>query len=133
GHVQEHHIGMLQQLILTNLETPPVDFSQAPWSEACLVMPCHVVQQQWNDVALSKHAWCSAHVVFKCFSFDTVQGALLTLQECYTFALHGTSAQQQGRRCRGNLPDTVELCVGMKVMVTQNMETDLDITNGAHQ
>ncbi|KAI6097429.1 hypothetical protein EDD16DRAFT_1433978, partial [Pisolithus croceorrhizus] len=32
---------------------------------------------------------------------------------------------------RGNLPDTVELCVGMKVMVTQNVETDLDIMTSA--
>ncbi|KZT27976.1 hypothetical protein NEOLEDRAFT_1059593, partial [Neolentinus lepideus HHB14362 ss-1] len=29
------------------------------------------------------------------------------------------------------LPDTVELVVGMKVMVTQNIAADLNITNGA--
>ncbi|KIK16994.1 hypothetical protein PISMIDRAFT_112290 [Pisolithus microcarpus 441] len=37
----------------------------------------------------------------------------------------------QGCRVKRELPDQVELCVGMKVMVTQNVETDLDITNGA--
>jgi hypothetical protein len=30
-----------------------------------------------------------------------------------------------------DLPDVIELAVGMKVMVTQNVETDLDITNSA--
>ena len=30
-----------------------------------------------------------------------------------------------------DLPEVVELAVGMKVMVTQNVETDLDVTNGA--
>ena len=34
------------------------------------------------------------------------------------------------KRCH-DLPDMIELLVGMKVMVTQNVETDLDITNGA--
>lgn len=30
------------------------------------------------------------------------------------------------------MPATVELAIGMKVMVTTNVETDLDVTNGAH-
>ena len=29
------------------------------------------------------------------------------------------------------LPDTVELAVGMKVMVTENIKSDLDVKNGA--
>ena len=29
------------------------------------------------------------------------------------------------------MPDKVQVALGMKVMVTQNLETDLDITNGA--
>ncbi|KIK21585.1 hypothetical protein PISMIDRAFT_72180, partial [Pisolithus microcarpus 441] len=40
--------------------------------------------------------------------------------------------EQRSRRHKRDLPDVVELAVGMKVMVTQNVETDLDITNGAH-
>jgi len=30
------------------------------------------------------------------------------------------------------LPDVIEITIGMKVMVTENIETDLDITNSAH-
>jgi hypothetical protein len=29
------------------------------------------------------------------------------------------------------LPDVVQIAIGMKVMVTSNIETDLDVTNGA--
>ena len=33
----------------------------------------------------------------------------------------------------GGLPDEVELAVGMKVMVTFNVATDLDLVNGAQE
>jgi hypothetical protein len=33
-------------------------------------------------------------------------------------------------RLRAGLPDTVDLCIGMKVMVTFNVQTDLDVSNG---
>ena len=29
------------------------------------------------------------------------------------------------------MPETINIAIGMKAMVTQNIETDLDITNGA--
>lgn len=43
--------------------------------------------------------------------------------------MDGGSRKKKNRK--NNLPDIVELAVGMKVMVTENVETDLDITNGA--
>jgi len=39
---------------------------------------------------------------------------------------------KRNRRKRVNdLPDVVQITIGMKVMVTSNIETDLDVTNGA--
>jgi len=35
------------------------------------------------------------------------------------------------RRHKKDLPETIHLAIGMKVMVTNNLQTDLDITNGA--
>ena len=35
------------------------------------------------------------------------------------------------RRRANDLPDTMEMAVGMKVMVTSNIKTDLDMMNGA--
>ena len=58
----------------------------------------------------------------------------------FHWLLHGmpfANNVQRRRRKRGHQrrgkdrPHRVELAVGMKVMVTDNVETDLDITNGA--
>ncbi|KAG8764056.1 hypothetical protein FRC12_008301 [Ceratobasidium sp. 428] len=37
----------------------------------------------------------------------------------------------KGRRERGGLPDEVQLAIGMKVMVTLNVSTEIDVTNRA--
>lgn len=57
----------------------------------------------------------------------------MTLEERFAFATQVNGGRDRGRRRKGTLPDSVEICVGMKVMVTQNVETDLDITNGARR
>ena len=36
----------------------------------------------------------------------------------------------QSRQHKQDLPDVVQIAISMKVMVTQNVETDLDIMNG---
>lgn len=38
---------------------------------------------------------------------------------------------QGSRWTSKDLPHKIDLAIGMKVMVTDNLETDLDITNGA--
>jgi hypothetical protein len=35
------------------------------------------------------------------------------------------------RKRVNDLPDVVQIAIGMKVMVISNIETDLDVTNGA--
>lgn len=52
----------------------------------------------------------------------------MTLEERYALA----SPPKNGRRRRDKgLPEMIHLTIGMKVMVTNNLQTDLDITNGA--
>ena len=41
------------------------------------------------------------------------------------------SGSKKWRCWKNDLPDTIQITIGMKVMVTKNIETDLDITNGA--
>ncbi|KAG8732883.1 hypothetical protein FRC10_000549 [Ceratobasidium sp. 414] len=38
---------------------------------------------------------------------------------------------RSARKEKGNLPDVIELAVGMEVMVTYDVETELDVANGA--
>lgn len=68
-------------------------------------------------------------MVLECHAEDTIKGEPLTLGERYAALLRhqGTDSKQR----RQELPEVVRLAYGMKVMVTQNVETDLDITNGA--
>jgi len=68
-------------------------------------------------------------MVLECHAEDTIKGEPLTLGERYAALLRhqGTDTRQH----RQELPEVVHLAFGMKVMVTQNVETDLDIMNGA--
>ncbi|KAF8579845.1 hypothetical protein K439DRAFT_1637553, partial [Ramaria rubella] len=39
--------------------------------------------------------------------------------------------KQRGRESKNGLPDKVEIALGMKVMVTTNIDMDLDVANGS--
>lgn len=128
GQVQEHHIQMLKSLVIGNPQSVPVDFHSQPWSDAPLVTPRHAVRKRWNEAAARK--WCeeSGQRLFVCTAEDTIGGRPLTLAEKYALA---DRFKTEKRRKRKDLPLQVELAIGMKVMVTDNLETDLDVTNGA--
>ncbi|KAI5981633.1 hypothetical protein EDD15DRAFT_2115455, partial [Pisolithus albus] len=104
-----------------------------------LVTPRHAVRQQWNHAAVRKQAHVGGGAVFECIAEDSIKGQPLTLPERYAFATWGSKGnggggrgnlEYQGRRRNNDLPDTIEIFLGALVMVMQNVETDLDITNG---
>jgi len=147
GRVESRHLKMLRTLLLRHLTSsesprpppqpranspigsmPSVDFTTKPWADASLITPRHAVRTQWNEATSQK--WCSesGHRLFICPTLDTIKGAPLTLEEWY--ALAGRHKNTRRRRNK-DLPELVHLAIGMKVMVTNNLQTDLDITNGA--
>ncbi|TFK78127.1 hypothetical protein K466DRAFT_457325, partial [Polyporus arcularius HHB13444] len=137
GTVQKHHINMLRTLVLGPSEAADTTLVQGAdtaerdgrrWADAALVTPRHAVRQKWNSAALRQ--WCARKGcrLFICPAEDRVQGRPLTLRE--RRALLERSATERRRR-RKDLPEEVEMAVGMKVMVTSNIETDLDVANGA--
>jgi hypothetical protein len=67
--------------------------------------------------------------LYLCPAPDTVNGRPLTLPERYSLA----KSKMRGENSRkgGDLANELELGIGMKVMVTENMETDLDVANGS--
>lgn len=140
GTVESRHLKMLRTLLLKppSLDSSPVhspdtttnpfvDFSTQPWADASLITPRHAVRTRWNQAATQK--WCadSKTRVFICLALDTIKGSPLTLEERYALA----SPPKKGRRRDKGLPESIRLAIGMKVMVTNNLQTDLDITNGA--
>ena len=154
GRVEPRHLKMLRTLLLrrqapnTPLEHSPnapslpnphtdpteaispfADFSVQPWADASLITPRHSVRTRWNQAATQKCCTDSKTRLFVCKALDTIKGSPLTLEEQYALA---SLPKMKGRRRRDKgLPELIHIAIGMNVMVTNNLQTDLDITNGA--
>lgn len=152
GRVEPRHLKMLRTLLLkrqipnpsssltnspnTNTFPDPhpetanlsINFSTQPWADASLITPRHAVRIRWNQAATQKQCTDLKTRLFVCPALDMIKGSPLTLEERYALA----SPPKNGRRRRDKgLLESVHLAIGMKVMVTNNLQTDLDITNGA--
>ncbi|KAJ6622669.1 hypothetical protein B0H10DRAFT_2340322 [Mycena sp. CBHHK59/15] len=135
GNVQEHHLAMLRTLIIRRSgSTDGINFERVPWSEASLVTPRHAVRTQWNDEAVRKKCQDSQRQLYICPAQDTYKGRPLNLSERYNLAAHLSKKSRRNKKNSMQVKDLateIELAIGMKVMVTSNLETDLDLTNGA--
>ncbi|KAJ7362358.1 hypothetical protein DFH08DRAFT_840795 [Mycena albidolilacea] len=118
-------VGKEGDVVSANFEIPP-------WHDASLVTPRHAVRAQWNSAAVRKMCKDTGRRLFICSAEDTYQGRPLNLPEKYTLASH-LGKRKNGRRemKMKDLPNFIELAIGMKVLVTSNIETDLDLANGA--
>ncbi|KAG2053896.1 hypothetical protein BDR06DRAFT_982578 [Suillus hirtellus] len=105
--LKEHHIKMLCTLVLSDLHCLLTDFATKPWNEPVLVTPQHAE---------------TGHQLFICAAEDTLKGKPLMLQECYVVAMWNSNNVIQNQKKCQDLPDVVEITVGMKVMVTQNVK-----------
>ncbi len=129
GRVEQRHIAMLRTLVLAPDQDAPVDVAAAAaFADASLVTPRHAVRNEWNTAAARK--WCEDknERLYIVTAEDRIQGRPLTLKERYAVA--GRMKTAKGRK-RKDLPERIELAIGMKVMVTSNIQTDLDLANGA--
>jgi hypothetical protein len=101
------------------------------WKGAVLVTPRHGVRTAWNTEANRRHCSHAKEQLFICPAEDTVAGRPLTIAERWSMATKKTSQGQGGNSRRNALSDNVEIAVGMEVMVTVNIDTELDVANGA--
>ena len=99
------------------------DFSKDPWREASLVTPRHVVHEQWNDEAIKQHCVLTGHRHFLSPAEDKINGRPCSRMEQLVIAAQGPKKTQLRR--------TISLAIGLRVLVTLNINTDLDIANGA--
>lgn len=127
GCVQEKHIQMLCRLVLGRAGSKSVDFQSEPWNSASLVTPRHAVRRLWNEAAVRKKCRESGERLYICTAEDHIGNQELTLAEHYSVAAHARTEKR--RKCK-DLPWRIELSKGMKVLVTDNVEMDLDVTNG---
>ena len=149
GRVEPRHLKMLRTLLLkhsnivselppspVDLHTQPLtcspisttDFTTKPWADAALITPRHAVWTQWNEEASQKRCLEAGRMLFICPALDEIKGAPLTLKERYTLASRYKDTRKLHNK---DLQETILLAIGMNVMVTNNLQTDLDIMNGA--
>jgi hypothetical protein len=124
GHVQQPHLDLLRTLLI---DRNPDDYSSTPWNEAILITPRHSVRTKWNEAALKRHCQKNNHRLFICPAEDRVRGQLLSVQEQLAMKLR---SQNQKQRHQKDLPDEISFAIGARVLVTQNIDVDLDVTNG---
>lgn len=104
------------------------DFKQFPWnSDAVLITPRHAVRNQWNIAKTKAYCQQTQQQLFICPAYDSINGRCLSLSERFAVASKNVAGGKRSERTN------LELCIGMKVMVTFNVETDLDIANGARR
>ncbi|THU91722.1 hypothetical protein K435DRAFT_673567, partial [Dendrothele bispora CBS 962.96] len=96
-----------------------------------LVTPRHAVRTEWNEAATRKHCRLTGEQLFICCAEDRAEGRNGRGLNMLERAAMARRKKTEGRRQYKDLPDQIELVRGMKVMVTTNVETDLDVTNGA--
>lgn len=113
---------------LTRSPISTTDFTTKPWADAALITPWHAVWTQWNEEASQKRCSEAGRTLFICPALDEIKGAPLTLEEWYALASRYKNTR---KRCNKDLLETILLAIGMNVMVTNNLQTDLDIMNGA--
>jgi hypothetical protein len=125
GNCRKDHIDLLRSLIVTNPESPKTDYDSDPWKLAILVTPRHGVRTQWNT-AVSKKA-CAADGTSLLLSpaIDNIEGRSPSLVDRFAIL------RKAGNEERAGLMKMVELAIGMPVMVTMNVHTELDIANGS--
>jgi hypothetical protein len=118
----------LRTLIIDAPGAITTDLDSPEWSNAPLVTPRHAVRMAWNAEAVRKHCKRTHQQLIVCYARDTIGGRELTLSEQHAVVARATKSSSR----KGNLlPEKIEIARGMKVMVTYNLETDLDITNSA--
>jgi hypothetical protein len=102
------------------------------WSDTALVTPRHGVRVQWNhrnEAGVRQMRQDQQKRIFLCTAEDSINGRPITIKEkCILEANRGK--RNRGGRTGADLVYCNKIALGMKVMVTNNIETDLDIANG---
>ena len=125
GECTERDLQEIRSLSVNGRKGTRTDFHQKEWRNAILVTPRHSVRDRWNIEAVRRHCTATGKRMYICNAEDTERktGGILDAAIRYKIAKLDT-------KHTGNLPDTTNVAVGMKVMVVMNLATEADIANG---
>ena len=116
---------------LTNWKLPSGQLcwcSIPPWSNAVLITSCHAVQVQWNELALWQHCKGTRWVLYHFHAEDTIKGKPLSISKKWAMAWHVMKETRYTvwLKLQGGLSSVVEMEIGSKVLITTNIDTDMD-------
>ncbi|KAG2750955.1 hypothetical protein P692DRAFT_20727611 [Suillus brevipes Sb2] len=111
GACTSEDLSEIRRLVLTMEDCKVPDFSVAPWI-------------RWNNRATEKHRAQSGEVLFICPAEDSTHGLPLDLQQCLTVAGMSPKDTEQ-------LPTRLKLVKNMRVMITRNLATTANLSNGS--
>jgi hypothetical protein len=130
GCCREEHISLLRSLIISNPNSPETNFDEEPWKSVVLVTPRHGVRRLWNLAAAKKACELDKKQLLISTAIDVIDGRPLSIAQRYAVLTKGGQKKDGGEE-RAGLSKEVELAIGMPVMVTWNVHTELDIANGS--
>jgi len=128
GNCTQRHIDIIKGLVITNAECPPTDFRKPPWKDAKLVTPRHAVRTQWNSAAIKEYCRETGRRLYITPAEDLIDGHSVSNDE--KVAIMNRKKGSKASMDRAGLAKEIELAIGAPVMVTLNIQTDLDVANG---
>ncbi|KAJ8581402.1 hypothetical protein M405DRAFT_925298, partial [Rhizopogon salebrosus TDB-379] len=124
GTCTDDDLQQIRSLVLMNETCIVPDFSCAPWSDAILITPRNSVQTRWNARAIEKHSMLSGEIMYICPAEDSTGGSPLSPSQRLTIAAVPLKDTEQ-------LPTMIRIVKGMRVMVTRNISTAANLSNGS--
>ncbi|KAG2044045.1 hypothetical protein BDR03DRAFT_812586, partial [Suillus americanus] len=124
GACTSDDLSEIRRLVLTADDCKVPNFSVAPWMHAVLITPRNSIQIWWNNRATEKHSSQSGEVMFICPAEDSAHGLPLDSQQHLMVAGMSMKDTEQ-------LPTMLKLVKGMHIMVTHNLATSANLSNGS--
>ncbi|KAH8976857.1 hypothetical protein EDB86DRAFT_2758806, partial [Lactarius hatsudake] len=124
GDCTADDLAEMRKLILGSPECALPNFTQSPWDNVILVTPRNSVCTLWNEAMLSHHCRHARQTHYIVYALDSCKNRPLTRAEQLVIAhlkLEDTN----------RLPNRIDLAVGMKAMVLENIAPNADLANGS--
>lgn len=123
GEVTRADCHMLRSLVIMRDTCIATGYSESPWNAIPLVTARHSVRKRWNAAALRRCCQQQKKPIFICPARDGVKKRPLTVRQLCLLAMRKDD--------KNDLPNEIELAIGATALVTQNLNTDKDLANGA--
>lgn len=125
GAVISEDLEMLRSLIL---KEDSLELQAPEWRNAKLITPRHAVRVEWNKRSLKQHSDETGNQIF-CWDYEcTLKGKPLDEATRYEFEKWVANRKENGAKFP--LHEKLELAIGSQVMVTMNVDPDIDLANG---